>query len=69
MIAVVILSVVCVLEAVVIYIGRKKLKALDADFMGQRARVAQWLAAFPGKAEVALRREAEILNADIKTKV
>lgn len=66
MIAVVILSVVCVLEAVVIYIGRKKLKA---DITAERVKVAQWLAAFPGKAEVALRREAEILNADIKTKV
>lgn len=62
MIALVIMSVIAVVEAIALVLGKKKLDA-------ERAKFSEWLAALPGKAEVAIRREAEVLIADIKQKV
>lgn len=66
MVALLVVGAIAVIEAVVIVIGRNKLKA---DAAAERAKFEKWLAALPGKAEVAIRREAEVLVADIKKKV
>jgi hypothetical protein len=66
MVALLVVSVIAAIEAVVIVLGRNKLKADIAD---ERAKVAVWLDGLAKKAEVAIRREAEILSADIKSKV
>ncbi len=66
MLALFIVSAIAVIEAVVIVLGKKK---LEADRRAERAKVSMWLGSLPGKAEVAIRREAEVLIADIKQKV
>jgi len=66
MVALIVVSVIAAVEAVIIVLGKKK---LTADAAAERAKVAGWLDSLPGKAEVAIRREAEVLVADIKKKV
>jgi hypothetical protein len=62
MIALLVVSAVAAVEAVVIVWGRAK-------FVAERAKTVAWLESLPGKAEVAVKREAEVLVADIKKKI
>lgn len=66
MIALLVVSAIAAAEAVVIVLGRNKLKA---DIAAERARVIAYLDSLPKKAEVAIRREADILVTDLKARL